>query len=164
MGEQRRVLRRVTGSCQKANARSGGALEQGHGAPFEPVTQLGDALCSVGAAAILVKAAKPVVGQTATREGEMSMGAATNTPAGCHKRERAPSHPYPYPYPALALGLGLALALALPMPLPVPLPLPLPLPYCPYPYPYPCPCPYPTAPKPNPSPNPSEESRLRSVC
>ena len=43
----------------------GGALERGHGAPLEPLAQLGDAHRSVGAAAILVDAAQLVLRQTA---------------------------------------------------------------------------------------------------
>jgi len=41
---------------------SGGALERGHGAPLEALAQDGDALCSVGAVAVL-QATKLVVGQ-----------------------------------------------------------------------------------------------------
>ena len=43
----------------------GGALERGHGAPLEPLAQLGDALRGVGAAAITVDTAERVVGQAA---------------------------------------------------------------------------------------------------
>ena len=42
----------------------GGALERGHGASLEPLAQLGDALCGVGAVAIIVNATELVVGQT----------------------------------------------------------------------------------------------------
>jgi hypothetical protein len=43
----------------------GGALKRGHGAPFERLAQLGDALGGVGAIAITIDAAELVVGQTA---------------------------------------------------------------------------------------------------
>eukprot|EP00964_Phaeocystis_antarctica_P001791 scaffold933_cov56-Phaeocystis_antarctica.AAC.6 len=43
----------------------GGALERGHGAPLEPLAQLGDALRSVGALSTIVEAAELVVAQTA---------------------------------------------------------------------------------------------------
>ena len=43
----------------------GGALERGHGAPFERLAQLGDALGGVGAIAITIDAAELVVVQTA---------------------------------------------------------------------------------------------------
>ena len=43
----------------------GGALERGHGAPLEPLAQLGDTLSCVGAVAILVEAAEIVRLQTA---------------------------------------------------------------------------------------------------
>ena len=42
----------------------GGALKRGHGAPFERLAQLGDALGGVGAIAITIDAAELVVGQT----------------------------------------------------------------------------------------------------
>ena len=44
----------------------GGALEQGHGTPLEPLAQLGDALCSIGALAAVVDAAELVIAQAAT--------------------------------------------------------------------------------------------------
>ena len=37
------------GVDRKASTRGGGALERGHGAPLEPLAELGDALGSVGA-------------------------------------------------------------------------------------------------------------------
>ena len=43
----------------------GGALKRGHGAPFERLAQLGDALGGVGAIAITIDAAELVVVQTA---------------------------------------------------------------------------------------------------
>jgi len=43
----------------------GGALQQGHGAPLEPLAQLGDALGGVVAAAVNIETAELVVGQTA---------------------------------------------------------------------------------------------------
>ena len=52
----------------------GGALERGHGAPLERLTQLGDALGSVGAGPHHVDAAELVVFQAATGRG-VSMGA-----------------------------------------------------------------------------------------
>ena len=56
--------------CQWALTRKrtllgGGALERGHGAPFECLAQLRDALGGVGAVAITVEATKLVAGQTA---------------------------------------------------------------------------------------------------
>ena len=42
-----------------------GALERGHGAPLEPLAQLGDALGGVGAAASIIEAAELVVAQAA---------------------------------------------------------------------------------------------------
>ena len=56
--------------CQWALTRKrtllgGGALERGHGAPLEPLTQLVDALSGVGAAAKPIDAAELVVGQAA---------------------------------------------------------------------------------------------------
>ena len=56
------------GADRKANTlgwRPGGALERGHGAPLEPLAQLGDALRSVGAAALVVDAAELVKVQAA---------------------------------------------------------------------------------------------------
>ena len=43
----------------------GGALERGHGAPLEPLAQLGDALRGVGAAVATINAAEMVLGQAA---------------------------------------------------------------------------------------------------
>ena len=53
---------------QKRTLLGGGALERGHGAPLEPLAQLGDALSGVGAVPPAVDAAELVVGQTA-KEG-----------------------------------------------------------------------------------------------
>ena len=53
------------GADIRANTRSGGALERGHRAPREPLTQLGDALSGVGAFAVVVEAAELVVVQAA---------------------------------------------------------------------------------------------------
>ena len=50
---------------QKQPLWGGGALERGHGAPLEPLAQLGDALGGVGAVAILMEAAELVPGQAA---------------------------------------------------------------------------------------------------
>ena len=44
------------GADTKANTWGGGALERGHGAPLEPLAQLGDALRGVGATDIRVAA------------------------------------------------------------------------------------------------------------
>ena len=49
----------------RANTRGGGALERGHGAPLEPLAQLGDAVGGVGALAVRVDAAQLVIAQTA---------------------------------------------------------------------------------------------------
>ena len=46
------------------------ALERGHCASLEPLAQLGDALCGVGADAMTVDAAELVLGQAATRSEE----------------------------------------------------------------------------------------------
>ena len=43
----------------------GGAPERGHGAPLEPLAQLGDAVGGVGALAVRVDAAQLVIAQTA---------------------------------------------------------------------------------------------------
>ena len=60
---------RVSGELtQKRTLLGGGALERGHGAPLEPLAQLGDALSGVGAVPPAVDAAELVVGQTA-KEG-----------------------------------------------------------------------------------------------
>ena len=66
----------------KANTQGGGALERGHSAPFEPLTQLGDALGRVGAVASEAEAAELVPRQTA--HVAVSMGADTkaNTRGG----------------------------------------------------------------------------------
>ena len=54
------------GADTKANAfGAAGALQRGHGAPLEPLAELGDALGGVGAAAELVDAAERVVCQAA---------------------------------------------------------------------------------------------------
>ena len=54
--------------CERALTRKqtllgGGALERSHGAPFERLAQLGDALGGVGPLAIIVEAAELVVAQ-----------------------------------------------------------------------------------------------------
>ena len=71
-------------------ARGGGALQRGHGAPLEPLAQLGDALRSVGAVAFEVEAAELVVDQTARgKEVVSSMGVdkkANTLGAGAHLR------------------------------------------------------------------------------
>ena len=54
-----------TGVDRKANTRGGGALERGHGAPLEPLAQLGDAVGGVVAFAIPVEAAELVRRQAA---------------------------------------------------------------------------------------------------
>ena len=51
------------GADTKANTRGGSALERGHGAPLEHLAELGDALCSVGAAAKAIDAAELVIAQ-----------------------------------------------------------------------------------------------------
>ena len=73
-----------TGADRKANTLGGGALERGHDAALEQLEQLGDARCSVGAAAVTIDAAELVVGQTAKGKGGVSMGADTraNTRGG----------------------------------------------------------------------------------
>ena len=43
----------------------GGALERGHGAPLEPLAELGDALGGVGAVTHIIEAAELVVIQAA---------------------------------------------------------------------------------------------------
>ena len=55
-----------------------GTLERGHGAPLEPLAQLGYALGGVGAEAATINAAELVVGQTAKRKGGVSTGADRN--------------------------------------------------------------------------------------
>ena len=64
-----------TGADTKASTGDCGALERGHGAPLEPLAQLGDALGGVGAVAFAVDAAELVVGQAATGKEVMSRGA-----------------------------------------------------------------------------------------
>ena len=54
-------------------SRGGGALERGHGAPLEPLAQLGDALSGVLAVTVTVEATELVTGQAAKggeREGQ----------------------------------------------------------------------------------------------
>ena len=65
------------GADRKADTLARGALERGHDAALEPFAQLGDARCSVGAAAVTIDAAEVVVGQTAKGKGGLSMGADT---------------------------------------------------------------------------------------
>ena len=62
------------GIARKANSLGRGALERGHGAPLEPLAQLGDALRSVGAFAHCVEAAELVCSQTANVGRGVSMG------------------------------------------------------------------------------------------
>ena len=50
---------------QRQTLWGGGALERGHSAPLEPLTQLVDALSGVGADSPVVEAAELVVGQAA---------------------------------------------------------------------------------------------------
>ena len=45
---------------QKQTLRGGGAPERGHGAPLEPLAELGDALVGVGAVTIIIEAAELV--------------------------------------------------------------------------------------------------------
>ena len=45
---------------RKQTLRGGGAPERGHGAPLEPLAELGDALGGVGAAALMIEAAELV--------------------------------------------------------------------------------------------------------
>ena len=54
-----------TGTDTKANTRVSSALERGHGAPLEPLAQLGDGLGGVGAVTAPVEATELVGGQTA---------------------------------------------------------------------------------------------------
>ena len=67
MGEVRAVRDQACqwALTQKQTLQGGGALQRGHGAPLEPLAQLGDALGSVGAAHPAVEAAELVVGQAA---------------------------------------------------------------------------------------------------
>tara|TARA_B100000787_G_C16129207_1_gene266506 strand:- start:799 stop:975 length:177 start_codon:yes stop_codon:yes gene_type:complete len=53
------------GIDRKANTWANGAPQRGHGAPLEPLAQLGDALGGVVAAAVNIETAELVVGQTA---------------------------------------------------------------------------------------------------
>ena len=63
------------GADTKANAfGAAGALQRGHSAPLEPIAQLGDALCSVGA--ITPGVAELVVGQAAMSGARMVSGQA----------------------------------------------------------------------------------------
>ena len=78
------------GVDRKARMQGGGALERGHGAPLERLAQLGDALCSVGAAAPLIEAAELVVGQAAKgRRYTVSAGADTKANTSGQRRTRA---------------------------------------------------------------------------
>ena len=61
---------------RKQTLQGGGALQRGHGAPLEPLAELGDALGGVGAVAITIDTAELVAGQTA-KEGGVSTGADT---------------------------------------------------------------------------------------
>ena len=53
------------GADKNASDRGGGALERGHGAPVEPLAELGDALSGVGAVAVLVKPTELIIAKTA---------------------------------------------------------------------------------------------------
>ena len=53
----------------------GGALQRGHGAPLEPLAQLGDALRGVGALSTIVQATDLVFGQAASMGGSESVSA-----------------------------------------------------------------------------------------
>ena len=50
---------------QKQTLRGGGAPKRGHGAPLEPLAELGDALGGVGAVTLIIEAAELVVIQAA---------------------------------------------------------------------------------------------------
>ena len=50
---------------QKQTLRGGGAPKRGHGAPLEPLAELGDALGGVGAVTLSIEAAELVVIQAA---------------------------------------------------------------------------------------------------
>ena len=50
---------------QKQTLQGGGALQRGHGAPLEPLAELGDALGGVGAVTLIIEAAELVVSQPA---------------------------------------------------------------------------------------------------
>ena len=70
VGRHRTAL--SAGADIKANAfGAGGALERGHGAPLEPLAQLGDALGGVGATALPVEAAELVFAQAAMSGARM---------------------------------------------------------------------------------------------
>ena len=60
------------GADTKANTRGGGAPERGHGAPLEPLAQLGDAVGGVGALAFPIEAAE-LVPRQAGKEGSGSV-------------------------------------------------------------------------------------------
>ena len=51
------------GADAKLSKQRGGALQRGHGAPLEPLAQLGEALSGVGTAPPAVEAAELAVGQ-----------------------------------------------------------------------------------------------------
>ena len=76
----------------KSNTRGGGAPERGHGAPLEPLAQLGYAQGGVGtldiAIIILVEAAELVAIQAAKGRRGVSMGA--DTKANALGRRRTP--------------------------------------------------------------------------
>ena len=76
-----------TGVDTKSNTWGAGALERGHGAPLEPLAQLGDALGGVDAVAAPVEATELVLGQADTRERGVSTGA--DTKANMLGRRRA---------------------------------------------------------------------------
>ena len=59
----------------------GGALERGHGAPLEPLAQLGDALGGVGAAAVTIKATELVAEHAANGKAVVSMCARADAKA-----------------------------------------------------------------------------------
>ena len=78
MGGTRVVSEQV---CQRALTQKqtlwgGGALQRGHGAPLEPLAQLGDALGSVGAITMFIDTAEHVLVQTVcTQHSQVSMAA-----------------------------------------------------------------------------------------
>ena len=59
----------------KSNTWGAGALERGHGAPLEPLAQLGDAQGGVGTAdiTIIIESAEPVAIQAAKGRRGVSM-------------------------------------------------------------------------------------------
>ena len=59
---------------QKQTLRGGGALKRGHGAPLEPLAELGDALRGVDALTPTTDAAELVIGQAA-KGRRVTMGA-----------------------------------------------------------------------------------------